>query len=80
MKNILMTLCAQRRGDAVSLLFRDLTKQKSDNEVIEIFLTIREGITIIFPFVGLPNCIPACLGLIAELQKRCLTVEKKLNR
>lgn len=73
-------LCAQRRGDAVPQLFQDLAQKKSDKETKEIFLIIREGITIIFPFVGLPNCIPACLGLVGELQKRDITVERRLNR
>ncbi|KAL3481305.1 hypothetical protein BJX99DRAFT_253608 [Aspergillus californicus] len=63
-------LCAQQRGDAVVRLFRAVTEDKSDVEIGPIFAAVREAITIVVPFVGLPNCMPACFGLVSELRGR----------
>ncbi len=34
------------------------------------FLRFREAITIIFPYLGLPTCIPACYGMIGVVQRK----------
>lgn len=34
-----------------------------------IYLRIREAIMVIWPFVGIPWCVPAGLGLVAVLQR-----------
>lgn len=31
---------------------------------------MRESITIIFPYLGMPTCIPACYGMIGVLQRK----------
>ncbi|KAJ5807432.1 hypothetical protein N7447_010888 [Penicillium robsamsonii] len=63
-------LCAQRRGDAVSALFRDVTKDESDASLKEIFITVRESLALVAPFVGFPSCMPAVFGLVGELRNR----------
>ncbi|KAL3457182.1 hypothetical protein BJX64DRAFT_293354 [Aspergillus heterothallicus] len=63
-------LCAQARGDAVVQLFRSVTKHSSQEEVKARFIAVREAITIAVPFVGLPNTMPACFGLVNELRGR----------
>lgn len=49
-------------------LFSDITEGKSKSAVRETFTIVREGLSIAVPFVGLPNCMPACFGLINKLQ------------
>lgn len=34
------------------------------------FLRMKEAITIIFPYVGMPTCIPACYGMIGVAQRK----------
>lgn len=34
------------------------------------FLRLREAITIIFPYLGLPSCMPACYGMIGVVQRK----------
>lgn len=34
------------------------------------FLRLREAITIIFPYLGLPTCMPACYGMIGVIQRK----------
>ncbi|KAJ0415085.1 hypothetical protein BJY00DRAFT_305137 [Aspergillus carlsbadensis] len=65
-------LCAQARGDAVVQLFRSVTRHRSeqDAEVKARFIAVREAITLAVPFVGLPNCMPACFGLVNEIKGR----------
>lgn len=63
-----MILCAQARGDTVVWLFRDVTKDKSQSEIRNVFTFLREAITLVVPFVGLPNTMPACFGLVGELK------------
>jgi hypothetical protein len=36
----------------------------------EIFLLIREAITIVYPFLGMPTCIPACYGMIGVVERK----------
>ena len=66
-------LCAQGRGDSVVRIFRDVAKDKSEEEVKRIFTAVREAVTLVTPFVGLPNCMPACFGLVNELKERGIT-------
>ncbi|KAL2846459.1 hypothetical protein BJY01DRAFT_247243 [Aspergillus pseudoustus] len=63
-------LCAQARGDAVVQLFRSVTKQSSEEELKARFIAVREAVTIAVPFVGLPNTMPACFGLVNDLKGR----------
>ncbi|RDH27571.1 hypothetical protein BDQ94DRAFT_184431 [Aspergillus welwitschiae] len=62
-------LCAQCRGDVVARLVHDITSGWTKEEVRELFIAVREAITIAVPFVGLPNCMPACFGLVEELKQ-----------
>ncbi|KAF9890641.1 hypothetical protein FE257_005772 [Aspergillus nanangensis] len=62
--------CAQRRGDVVSALFRDATKNETDAILKETFIVVREALAIIVPFVGFPSCMPAVFGLVGELRRR----------
>ncbi|KAL4806520.1 hypothetical protein BDV18DRAFT_159692 [Aspergillus unguis] len=62
-------ICAQGRGDTVPHLFRDVTSQPQA-DIEETFRTVREAITLIVPFAGLPNTMPACFGLVNELKTR----------
>lgn len=63
-------LVAQKRGDAVSALFQDATKDESDENVKELFILVREALALAAPFVGFPSCMPAVFGLVGELRKR----------
>jgi alkylhydroperoxidase/carboxymuconolactone decarboxylase family protein YurZ len=67
---ISVMFCAQRRGDAVGSWFRDLVQGKSPDETEKTFATIREAITIVYPFLGLPNCVPACFGMVSVLKDK----------
>ena len=61
-------LCAQKRGDAVPKLYRDIVSGKLDNDKKAIFFGMKCAMNLTWVFVGLPNCIPVCLGLINELR------------
>jgi hypothetical protein len=73
-------LCALRRADVVSELFATITNDKSINETKDVFFAVKEAIYIALAFVGLPNVIPACFGLIGELNKRSISVEPHPDR
>lgn len=73
-------LCAQRRGDAVPKLFRDLSKEKNKGEIQAMFLLFKHAINITWPFVGLPNCVPASLGLVNELREYGIAVSSGIDR
>lgn len=34
------------------------------------FLQLREAVTIVFPYLGMPTCIPACYGMIGVIQRK----------
>jgi hypothetical protein len=55
-------------------LFRSVTKHNSEEEeeaeVKGRAIAVREAVTIAVPFVGLPNCMPACFGLVNEMKGR----------
>lgn len=60
-------LVAQGRADCIQLLFEDSTKGMTKDEGLKVFLAMGEGISTIIAFVGIPTCILACFGLVAEL-------------
>ncbi|KAF1812558.1 hypothetical protein P152DRAFT_482052 [Eremomyces bilateralis CBS 781.70] len=59
------------RGDCASKLFEEAIEGTTDIEEIKaIFYKIRECITVIWPFVGIPWTVPAGLGIVNVLQRR----------
>jgi hypothetical protein len=59
------------RGDHVPKLFEEAIEGVTDIEEIKnIFYRIRESITIIWTFVGIPWTVPAGLGLVSVLQRK----------
>ncbi|KAF4843220.1 Cocaine esterase [Colletotrichum siamense] len=62
-------LCAQRRGDAVPRLFHDLAKVRDVEGTKILFASFKLALDLTWPFTGLPQCVPACLGLIGELRE-----------
>jgi hypothetical protein len=54
----------------VGQLFDDLTADSTPEDSQRIFLRLREAITIIFPYLGMPTCIPACYGMIGVVQRK----------
>ncbi|KAK5046574.1 hypothetical protein LTR84_007335 [Exophiala bonariae] len=75
LKNIANTLiaaacCAVGRADVVGRFFDDLTLNATPEESEYLFLWFREAITIIFPYLGLPTCMPACYGMIGVIQRK----------
>ena len=73
-------LCGQRRADVVGLLYQDLTANSSNEATEHLFISLKEAINVIFPFVGLPHCIPACFGLIQALKKRNIALSEGSRR
>jgi len=62
--------CAVGRADVVGRFFDDLTSQSTAVESEHVFLRLREAITIIFPYLGMPTCMPACYGMIGVVQRK----------
>ncbi|KAL3476547.1 hypothetical protein BJX99DRAFT_258292 [Aspergillus californicus] len=62
--------CAVGRADIVGRFFDDITAHAEPEQSETIFLRLREAITIIFPYLGLPTCIPACYGMIGVIQRK----------
>jgi hypothetical protein len=58
------------RADVVGKFFDDLTQSSTPQRSEQIFLRLREAITIIFPYLGMPTCIPACYGMIGVVQRK----------
>lgn len=54
----------------VGQFFDDITAASTPEESQQIFLRLREAITIIFPYLGMPTCIPACYGMIGVVQRK----------
>ncbi|KAE9576909.1 hypothetical protein CGMCC3_g7101 [Colletotrichum fructicola] len=73
-------LCAQHRGDSLPKLFRDFTTDKDDEEVKALFATFRTALTLIWPFIGLPQCVPASLGLVGEMRERDIFMTDQMDR
>ena len=72
--------CAQRRGDLVGPWFRDLIAKENSGDPREIFKVIREAIIVAYPFIGLPNCVPACFGLIGVLDELGIDINDNRRR
>ncbi|KAJ4264144.1 hypothetical protein NW764_015952 [Fusarium oxysporum] len=62
--------CAVGRADVVGQFFDHVTGQSTPSESQQVFLRLREAITIIFPYLGLPTCIPACYGMIGVVERK----------
>ncbi|KAF2851665.1 hypothetical protein T440DRAFT_498203 [Plenodomus tracheiphilus IPT5] len=62
--------CATGRADVVGQFFDHLTAEFNEKESEATFLRLREAITIIFPYLGLPSCMPACYGMIGVVQRK----------
>ncbi|GES58478.1 hypothetical protein SAPIO_CDS4965 [Aspergillus terreus] len=73
-------LCAQHRGDSVPKLFHDLAADRGSEDTRKLFHTFKQAITITWAFIGLPHCIPACLGLVNEMRDRGITIGAGLDR
>lgn len=73
-------LCAQRRGDAVPRLFRDLAKGKTIEETKALFESFKLSLNLTWAFSGLPQCIPACLGLVRELRQLEINITSHIDR
>ncbi|KAK4941035.1 hypothetical protein LTR10_018956 [Elasticomyces elasticus] len=67
--HISYTLIASR-ADIVGKFFDDLTVDSAPEESEQIFLWLREAITIIMPYLGMPSCVPACYGMIGVIQRK----------
>lgn len=73
-------LCAQHRGDAVPKLFRDLAKGKTAEETKALFASFKLALNLTWGFSGLPQCIPACLGLVGELRELGISGPSQIDR
>ncbi|KAH7129142.1 hypothetical protein EDB81DRAFT_697248 [Dactylonectria macrodidyma] len=62
--------CAVGRADVVGRLFDDITFDSTPEASEKAFLCLREGITIVSPYLGMPTCIPACYGMIGVVQRK----------
>lgn len=60
--------CALKRGDLVPHLFRDKFGGRPQDEIFQAFCKVRETLNVIWPFIGVPQIVPACLGLAGYLQ------------
>ncbi|KAG4435703.1 hypothetical protein IFR05_008815 [Cadophora sp. M221] len=67
---IAVACCAVSRADIVGRFFDDITATSDTKESETIFLCLREAITIVFPYLGMPTCIPACYGMIGVVQRK----------
>lgn len=50
--------------------FDDITFDSTPEASQKLFLCIREAITIVFPYVGMPTCIPACYGMVGVVERK----------
>lgn len=58
------------RADVVGKFFDDITAGSSPEESQHIFLQLREAMTCIYPFLGMPSLVPGCFGMIGVLQRK----------
>jgi hypothetical protein len=72
--------CAQRRGDLVGPWFQDLIANEKSVDPREVFKIIREAIAVAYPFIGLPNCVPACFGLVGVLRELGIDINEDRRR
>lgn len=73
-------LCAQRRGDAVPRLFGDLAKGKTTEETKALFESFKLALNLTWAFSGLPQCVPACLGLVDVLRELGINGTSQIDR
>lgn len=74
--------CALKRGDAVCQLFNSLITSKdsgSSEDTADLYARIRESMTVIWPFVGIPAVVPAGLGLAHVLQYHGIDPETRMR-
>jgi hypothetical protein len=62
--------CAVGRADVVGQFFDHLTADMAPSISKDIFLQLREAVTIVTPYLGMPTCIPACYGMIGVVQRK----------
>ncbi|KAF4962855.1 hypothetical protein FSARC_9098 [Fusarium sarcochroum] len=62
--------CAVSRADVVGRFFDDITFESTPEASEKLFLSTREAITIVFPYIGMPTCIPACYGMIGVVERK----------
>ncbi|KAJ4252492.1 hypothetical protein NW762_011093 [Fusarium torreyae] len=62
--------CAVSRADVVGRFFDDITFDSTPEASERLFLSTREAITIVFPYIGMPTCIPACYGMIGVVERK----------
>ncbi|SCO91152.1 uncharacterized protein FRV6_15280 [Fusarium oxysporum] len=62
--------CAVSRADVVGRFFDDITFDSTTEASEKLFLSTREAITIVFPYIGMPTCIPACYGMIGVVERK----------
>jgi hypothetical protein len=62
--------CALGRADVVGKYFDDVTKQATPEESQEVFLKLREGMTCIYPFLGMPSLMPGAFGMIGVIARK----------
>ncbi|KAI5917611.1 hypothetical protein F4810DRAFT_695603 [Camillea tinctor] len=67
---IVTACCAVSRADVVGRFFDDITIDESPESSQSVFLQLREAITIVFPYLGMPTCIPACYGMVGAIQRK----------
>ena len=62
--------CGMKRSDLVPHIFQELCRRDGggSESLVSRFNASRETLVIIWPFVGVPQVIPACLGLAGILQ------------
>ncbi|KAF5262574.1 hypothetical protein FOXYS1_6697 [Fusarium oxysporum] len=65
--------CAVGRADVVGRIFDDLTTNASPEDSRKIFMQIREAITIVLPYLGMPMLVPACYGMIGVVNRKGLS-------
>lgn len=51
-------------------MFDHITADLEPTESEAVFLRFREALTIVYPFLGMPSCIPACYGMIGVIQRK----------
>ncbi|KAI8648560.1 hypothetical protein NCS57_01467200 [Fusarium keratoplasticum] len=65
--------CAVGRADVVGRIFDDLTTDASPEDSQKLFMQMREAITIVFPYLGMPTLVPACYGMIGVVNRKGLS-------
>lgn len=65
-----MASCALGRADLVGKVFDDLTVESSAEDSRVLFIRLRESIMCVYPFIGVPACMPACYGMIGVLERK----------